>query len=184
MTEEKMNKRQVSNWLRALYIILGIVGIILGIAVLLMPDIGLETLMFMLYIGLLFIGSGRILTGVMAKHFSRGFRIVNVIAGIAVVGLALIVVIYPIFNLAFLISLFAVALLIYGMSRIMIGGFAIILPGWMRGLIVAGGVFTIIMSFAVLLFPGAALLTLVFLLSIALTWNGIDAIVSGVTGAT
>ena len=183
MNVENSNERQVSNGLRALYIIFGIVGIILGVAVLLMPDAGLETLMILLNVGLLFIASGRIVTGVMAKHLSRAFRIVNVVAGISVFVLALMVFLFPIFNLAFLVALFAVALLVYGMSRIMIGGFVDILPGWVRGILVAGGIFTIIMSFIVLLFPGAALISLVFLLSIVLIWNGLDAIVTGVTGS-
>jgi len=183
MNVEKSNERQVSNGLRALYIIFGIVGIILGIAVLLMPGTGLETLMLLLNVGLLFIASGRIVTGVMAKHFSKAFRIVNVIAGIVVFILAIMVVFFPIFNLAFLVALLAVALLVYGMSRIMIGGFADILPGWVRGMLVAGGIFTLLMSFIVFLFPGVALLTLVFLLAIVLIWNGIEAIASGATGS-
>jgi uncharacterized membrane protein HdeD (DUF308 family) len=50
-------------------------------------------------------------------------------------------------------------------------------------LLVAGGILTIILSVVVLAFPGVAILTLVFLLSIGLIWSGIDAIVAGAEGA-
>jgi hypothetical protein len=50
-------------------------------------------------------------------------------------------------------------------------------------MMIIGGFLTIALSVAVLIFPGVALLTLVFLLSFALVWNGIDAVISGATGA-
>jgi uncharacterized membrane protein HdeD (DUF308 family) len=180
MSEEKM-----PNWLRALYIIMGLVAVVLGIAVLLMPNVAIETLTLLLYFALFFIGTGRILIGALFRLLPRGLRIINIIGGLVLLGLAIMVLAYqyPYFATAVLVSLLAFGLLVHGITRVIIGAMAKILANWVRGLLVVGGILTIILSIIVLVTPGVAVLTLVFLLSIGLTWSGIDAIVSGVTGA-
>lgn len=178
-----MSEEKIPNWLRALYIITGLVAVVLGIAVLLMPNVAVETLTFLLYFALLFIGTGRILIGALFKLLPRGLRIISIIAGLVLLGLAIMVLAYPYFAAAVLVSLLAFGLLTYGIARVIFGGFAKILPNWVRGLLVVGGVFTIILSIVVLAYPAVGLLTLVFLLSIGLTWSGIDAIITGATGA-
>jgi uncharacterized membrane protein HdeD (DUF308 family) len=179
-----MNEEKAPNWLRALDIILGLVAVVLGIAVLFMPNVAVETLIFYLYFALLFIGTERILVGALFKPLSRGLRIISIVAGLIAIGLAIAVLAYsyPYFATALLVSMLAFALLIQGVARVIIGALAKILANWVRGLLVAGGVLSIVLSIMVLVFPGVALLTLVFLLSITLVWNGIDAIVAGVTG--
>lgn len=180
-----MNEEKAPNWLRALDIIFGLVAVALGIAVLLMPDAAVETLIFLLYIALLFIGTGRILIGALFRDLSRGLRIISIIGGLVAIGLSIAVLAYsyPYFAIALLVSLLAFALLIHGVARVIIGALAKILANWVRGLLIAGGVLSIVFSIIVLAVPGVAILTLVFLLSITLVWNGIDAIVTGATGA-
>jgi uncharacterized membrane protein HdeD (DUF308 family) len=152
----------------------------------LMPNVAAETLIFVLYFALLFIGTRRILIGALFTRLSRGLRIISIIAGLVLIGLAIMVLAYqyPYFATAVLISWFAVALLINGITSIVVGGFARILPNWVRGLLVVAGVLTIISSTIVLVYPDIAVLTLVFLLSVGLIWSGIDAIVAGATGST
>jgi uncharacterized membrane protein HdeD (DUF308 family) len=180
MSEEKM-----PNWLRALYIITGLVAVVLGIAVLLMPNVAIETLVFLLYFALLFIGTGRILIGALVKLLPQGLRIISIIGGLVLLGLSIVVLVYqyPYFAIAVLVSLLAFGLLVHGITRVIIGAMAKLLANWVRGLLVVGGILTIILSIIVLVYPGVGLLTLAFLLSIGLTWSGIDAIVAGATGA-
>jgi uncharacterized membrane protein HdeD (DUF308 family) len=180
MSEEKM-----PNWLRALYIITGLVAVVLGIAVLLMPNVAVETLVFLLYFALLFIGTGRILIGALFKLLPQGLRIISIIGGLVLLGLSIVVLVYqyPYFAIAVLVSLLAFGLLVHGITRVIIGAMAKLLANWVRGLLVVGGILTIILSIIVLVYPGVGLLTLAFLLSIGLTWSGIDAIVAGATGA-
>jgi uncharacterized membrane protein HdeD (DUF308 family) len=180
MSEEKM-----PNWLRALYIIMGLVAVVLGIAVLLMPNVAIETLIFLLYFALFLIGTGRILIGALFTRLPRGLRIISIIGGLVLLGLALVVLAYqyPYFATAVLVSLLGFGLLVHGITRVIIGATAKILANWIRGLLVAGGVLAVILSVVVLVYPGVAVLTLVFLLSIGLTWSGIDAIVAGAEGA-
>jgi len=180
MSEEKM-----PNWLRALYIIMGLVAVVLGIAVLLMPNVAIETLVLLLYFALFFIGTGRILIGALFKGLPRGLRIISIIGGLVLIGLSIVVLTYqyPYFATAVLVSLLGFGLLVHGITRVIIGATAKILANWVRGLLVVGGVLAVILSIVVLVYPGVAILTLVFLLSIGLTWSGIDAIVAGAEGA-
>jgi uncharacterized membrane protein HdeD (DUF308 family) len=178
MTEEK-----APNWLRALNIITGLVAIILGIVVLLIPDAAVETLVFLLYIALMVTGFGRIIIGASAGFLSGGLRAVSIVAGLIAIVAAILALAYPNFGVAVLVSLFGATLLIVGLGRVIIGAMAKILANWVRASMIILGILTIILSIGVLIFPGVALLTLVFLLSFALVWNGLDAVISGVTGA-
>jgi uncharacterized membrane protein HdeD (DUF308 family) len=180
MSEEKM-----PNWLRALYIIFGLGALILGIAVLLMPNAAIETLVFLLYLSMFFIGTGRIMIGALFTGLPRGLRIISIIGGLVLIGLSIMVLAYqyPYFATAVLVSLLGFGLLVHGITRVIIGATAKILANWVRGLLVVGGVLAVILSIVVLVYPGVAILTLVFLLSIGLTWSGIDAVIAGAEGA-
>lgn len=56
------------------------------------------------------------------------------------------------------------------------------LPTWARALAIIVGLVAIVAGIIVLVFPGIAILTLVFLLGIALLFIGIDRLMSGITG--
>lgn len=56
------------------------------------------------------------------------------------------------------------------------------LPGWARALAVVVGIISLILGIVVLVFPGLAILTLVFLLAIAFLFIGIDRLMAGITG--
>jgi uncharacterized membrane protein HdeD (DUF308 family) len=56
------------------------------------------------------------------------------------------------------------------------------LPDWYRALAVVVGLISISLAFVVLLDPGLALLTIVFLLGFALLVMGIDRVIAGITG--
>jgi uncharacterized membrane protein HdeD (DUF308 family) len=56
------------------------------------------------------------------------------------------------------------------------------LPGWARALAIVVGIVSLILAVVVLVFPGLAILTLVFLLAIAFLFIGIDRLIAGITG--
>jgi hypothetical protein len=56
------------------------------------------------------------------------------------------------------------------------------LPGWYRVLATIVGIISIALAFVLLIFPGLALLTLVFLLAFAFLVIGIDRLAAGITG--
>jgi uncharacterized membrane protein HdeD (DUF308 family) len=73
-------------------------------------------------------------------------------------------------------------LLIHGIARVVIGGFAKVFSSWLRGLLVVFGLLTIVLSVLVFISPALGFLTLVIILSITFLLNGIARIVSGITG--
>jgi hypothetical protein len=56
------------------------------------------------------------------------------------------------------------------------------LPDWYRAIAILVGVVSIALAFVVLAFPGLAVLTLVFLLALALLVIGVDRLMAGITG--
>ncbi|MGC2289760.1 MAG: DUF308 domain-containing protein [Thermoplasmata archaeon] len=56
------------------------------------------------------------------------------------------------------------------------------LPGWARVFAIVVGLVSIILGIVVLVLPGLAILTLVFLLAIAFLFLGIDRLIAGITG--
>jgi Short repeat of unknown function (DUF308) len=56
------------------------------------------------------------------------------------------------------------------------------LPGWARALAIFVGIVSLILGIVVLVYPGLAILTLVFLLAIAFLFIGIDRLIAGITG--
>ena len=78
--------------------------------------------------------------------------------------------------------LLSFALLIHGIARVVIGGFANVFPRWLRGLLVVVGLLTIVLSVIVFISSALGFLTLIFILSISFLLNGLARIVSGTTG--
>ena len=177
-----MSEVKAPGWLRALDVVFGIIAVILSVVVLAYQELAVLTLIFILAIALLVIGIARVAIGVFAKYLSDGLRAINVGAGILALVLAIVAMLYPQLATQVLIYLLSFALLINGIARVAIGGFAKILAGWLRGLLVVAGLLTIIMSVAVFVYPALGSLALVFVLSFAFLLNGIARIVSGITG--
>ena len=177
-----MSERKAPGWLRALDILFGLIAIILAVVVLAYQELAILTLIFVLSIALLIIGIARVIIGLSAKYLSDGLRALNVGTGILAFVLAIVALFYPELATQMLIYLLSFALLVIGIARLVIGGFAKVLPSWLRGLLVAVGLLTIVLSVVVFISPTMGEVTLVFLLSISFLLNGIARIGSGITG--
>lgn len=177
-----MSEKKAPGWLRALDVVFGLIAIILSTVVLVYPQLAILTLIFVLSLSLLVVGIARVLIGVFAKYLSDALRALNLGAGILALVLAIVAILYPGFATQMLIYLLSFALMLNGIARVVIGGFAKVFPSWLRGLLVVTGIVTITLSLAVVVFPALGFLTLVLLLSIAFFLNGIARIMSGITG--
>jgi len=173
---------EAPGWLRALDIVFGLIAVILSIVVLVYQELAILTLIFVLSIALLIIGIARVFGGIFAKYLSDGLRAVHVGTGILALVIAIVALLYTELATQMLIYLLSFALLIHGIARIVIGGFAKVFPSWLRGLLAVVGLLTIFLSVVVFISPAVGELTLVFLLSITFLFNGIARIVSGITG--
>lgn len=171
------------GWLRALEIVTGLSAIILGILVLIYPGWGVAALVFWLSVGLLFLGLRSIgLVGY--GGLSNGIKALSVIAGILSLILAVLVIVFPGYGVATLLWFVSFGLMVYGFGRMFLAYILKAAAGWMRGSMVAVGVFDVILSVLVLLLPEVSLLTLVVLLAVVLIVSGVEAIVSGAVGRT
>lgn len=177
-----MSEIKAPGWLRAIDIVFGVIAILLSVVVLLYSELAILTLILILSITLLVIGIARLLVGIFAKYLSDGLRAINVGAGILALVLAIVAIIYPQLTTQVLIYLLSFALLIHGIVRVVIGGFAKVLPNWLQGLLVVIGLLTIALSVVVFISPEFGFLTLIFLLSIGFLLNGMARIISGITG--
>ena len=116
--------------------------------------------------------------GLSHKLFTKGHRVVDVIAGVLSIILGLVVLADPVLGASTLVLLLGLAAMIYGITTIVLGAVVAKLPKWLRGFLVATGVLTVIFSFVVLGFPALGLLTLVVMLTVSFLVNGVESIVS------
>jgi len=174
----QMEKKSVTTptWSRTLLVIFGLVAIAASIFVLAVPGIALLTLVFLLSFSLLFVGLSRVARGISLKALSRGHRVLDVIVGLLGIALGMVVFLFPLLGVGSLIFMLAFATMSYGIASVVIGASVSLTKG-VRALVLISGVLAIILSFIVLVNPAAAVLTLVFLLSVSFMVNGIESIV-------
>ncbi len=177
-----MSEIKAPGWLRALDIVLGLIAVILSIVVLVYQELAILTMIFVLSIALLILGIARIFGGIFAKYLSDGMRAVKVGIGILALVLGAIAFLYTDLTTQVLIYILSFALLLNGIARLVIGGFARLLLSWLRGLLTVVGLLTTILSVVVFVSPAFGELTLVLILSITFLLNGIARIASGITG--
>jgi len=178
-----MNVLKQPGWLRGVEVVTGIFAMLTGILVLVFPGFGIATLVILLSIGLIFAGI-RSLSVVGLGRLSKGLRALGAVAGILSLVLAMVVTLFPGIAALTLVLLLSWGLLLYGFSRTLLAYSLKATSGWLRGLIGAVGVLDVILSAAVIAIPGAALLTLAFLLSLVLLVSGTEILISGAVGRT
>jgi len=103
---------------RALDLIVGILGIILGFGVLTFPLMGALTLIFLLAFAAMVNGFGSIAIGTAAKKLSKGVRTALVILGLFGVVFAFIVFAEPRIGLFTLMIFLSISLMVHGVESI------------------------------------------------------------------
>ena len=168
-----------------LQIIFGSLAILLSVVVLLFlaifPGATLLGLILFLSIVFLIIGIERIAVG-LSPHSSKKTRITNIVLGLAIVGLSIFLMQFPIVTSAFLVILGAVALLISGIARI-VQGMSREMPKFSKGLVIGVGVLSIAISLLIIANPiRMGLVLLVIVLTGTLIIAGIEMICLGARG--
>jgi len=158
-------------------VIFGFVAIAASILVLVLPGIALLTLVFLLSFSLLFVGLSRIARGISLKVLSKGHRVLDIIVGLLGIAIGIVVILLPLLGVGTLIFMLAFATLFYGISSVAIGAAISKITRGVRALVLVSGFLAIVLSLIVLVNPAAAILTLVFLLSVSFMVSGIESIV-------
>jgi len=150
--------------------------------VLVYQEVAILTLIFVLSIVLLVTGIARIINGLFAKYLSNGIRAVNVGIGIVAIALGIVALLYTDLTTQLLIYILSFALLLNGVARLVIGGFAKAFPKWLRGFFAVVGILTIILAVVVFVYSELGFLALVLMLSFTFMFNGIARIIQGIMG--
>jgi uncharacterized membrane protein HdeD (DUF308 family) len=172
--------RASSPW-RALEVLGGIIVIALAIIALADPQFTTQTLVIVIAAGLIIGGLFRISVGAFATVLPSPLRSLNVTGGVIALVLGIAALLDLQAALATLIGILAVALLLVGAVEIGVG-VARHPPVWLRLVIVAIGVLTIILSVYVILDMSIGERILTAVLALALMLVGVRNIVHGITG--
>ncbi len=107
-------------------------------------------------------------------------RVLSIIFGLACVLLSAVVLAYPGLDILTLVPILAIALLVVGLARVVVGVFAEFIPIRLRAIIIGAGLFEIAVTMTNLLYPQYITQTLIQLLSVALLVHGtISAVIGG-----
>lgn len=189
---------RIPPWLRMLQIVLGSISVLLAAIILFVPGSSISTTVLLLSLILLIIGIERICFGVVrttattatttttaiSRSKYKFSRIANIALGLLIIALSIVLMEFPVFSVALLIVLAAIALLVIGISRII---HALREDDGHRAtrkyLSVGVGILCIVVSILIIVNPTTfGLMLLVFMLSITLIIVGISMIVRGVKG--
>ena len=173
---------KMPRWTRAAEIVLGLISLVAGIWVLAYPSLAVLSLILLLSIGLIFLGWRDVVVGVMGKFLPTWLRAADIVLGILAFVLSVVVIFSPSVAVTTLVVLLYFALFVRGVAALSMAGAAKMLPSRLRAASAAVGVLSIILAVIFLVFPGLAIGTLIFLLSIGLLFVGIEAIAAGVIG--
>ena len=174
--------KKMPSWLRAVNLIVGFITLLLSLVVLLNPELAITTIILVLAISLIIIGSVRIFIGFLDESLTDKLRAFNIFIGLITFILAFMVIVYSGLTTIVLIYFLAFSLLLNGLARFVIGGSVRKFPGWLRGFLILIGAISIVLSFLIFVYPELGTVTLVFILSIVLLLNGISRIARGLTG--
>jgi len=173
---------RMPGWTRAAEVILGLVSLVAGLLVIAYPDLGFFTLVAILAVGLIFLGSRDIVLGAMGGFMPQWLRAANIVFGVLAFILSAIVIASPAVAITTLVIFLYFALFVRGVAALTIAGAGKMFLPRLRAASGVVGVLSIILAIIFLAFPLLLVGTLIFLLSIGLLFVGIEAIAAGVVG--
>lgn len=166
------------NWLRPSEVVLGLSSVVISVFILGNLNYQVSELVVLLAVALLFSSARMVVSGT----FRRGFALIETLGllggGVATALALLAIIFFPGLSFRTLVFLFAIALAVQGLGRILHstkGG----RPAWLRGSALFMGVLALALAIGAALVPGVAALTLVPLIGVIVLLNGIEMIVWG-----
>ncbi|MDN5847049.1 MAG: DUF308 domain-containing protein [Candidatus Nitrosocosmicus sp.] len=176
----RVNEIKPSKGIGILQIIFGAITIILSFLVMIYPTAGITTLIFFLSLTLLFIGAERIAVGTIS-HLQQSSRIVNIVLGALVIALGACVIVFPLYTTIFLVYLLSFGLFLLGVARIIHGVVNKHISKWLRALLLVVGILSLVVSFAILMFPVLGIVVMMFIIAVNLLIIGADSIAHGIS---
>lgn len=172
----------IPSWLRAAQVIVGIVCILLSTTIFLSPGLGSYTLLFLIEITLIIIGSERVATGITSRGTKRSSRAISIGLGLGIIGFAVLGFLTPKLTTQWLIILLGLGLLANGILRIIDGLRNIEYERFTRLFRLGAGAVSIAISILVLVYPRFGFYLLMVIIAVALVITGIELLMVGIKG--
>ena len=173
----EFNRSNSSKAIRVAQILLGAIAIVLSIAIIADPALGIGVLIFLLSVTIIVAGIERVVVGV-HPHLTKSSRIGNIVLGAIAIGLGILVIVFPLLAALFLVTLLSVGLFFIGLARIIQGIRNKNISRWSRALLIGVGVLSLVLSFIVIAHPVSGIIILTIILAINLLIIGIESIVN------
>ncbi|OLS28421.1 MAG: hypothetical protein ThorAB25_18690 [Candidatus Thorarchaeota archaeon AB_25] len=172
------------KWVRGFDIITGIVAVTVGFWIILDTSLAQLSVLFLLALALLLIGFARIVKVATTSDevMKSSSRVFNAVTGVVAIIAASYVFLFPLLTLLLTVAILGVALMVSGVTRLLMGVVEEELPLWARALLVIVGLLTIGLSLIAIAFPGYGFVVLTVILAFIFITNGFTRLVSGVTG--
>ncbi len=174
------------GWLRILEIVAGIVLVCTALYVWVYPAIAIEVYILLFAVALLILGCLRIISGIAAQNLVTALRVLFIVVGILLVVIGAYALAYPFVGALTLVYFIAFGLLFTGFDRIALSGTkkSAGTGRWLTYLSIIAGIIAVIISLAILFYPGFGLALVFILISLALFLLGIEFFAAGITGIT
>lgn len=172
----------IPSWLRAAQVIVGIVCVLLSTTIFLSPGLGSYTLLFLIEITLIIIGSERVASGITSRGTKRSSRAISIGLGLGIIGFAVLGFLTPKLTTQWLIILLGLGLLANGILRIIDGLRNIEYERFTRLFRLGAGAVSIAISILVLVYPRFGFYLLMVIIAVALVVTGIELLMVGIKG--
>lgn len=176
-----MNAKQESSWISLLDDAIGIIVIVVAIIAVLELTISFAYAFEVLSLGLITMGIAWILWSVYILRDNKYARLFMFVTGFVAIIISLIDFIFLSLNPELLILYPAIAMLMVGTSRLVLGLLIRNVPIWIQMLQVLVGILTVNLAAFVFIFPDAGVSAMLILLVIALFANGLVRLIIGRT---
>jgi len=176
-----MAEKATPMWARLVEVILGIIVLILAVYVLFNTGAAVNTLRWLLGIGVLILGLIWLFRGVSSKALSTGGRLLNVILGIIFLAVGAGAILYSNFGTTLVILLFAFGLLLNAIGRLQFAGYsmAVGMPPAVRWANVILGVIAFIVAIVAFVDSSFASAFIGLIVALVLFLFGIQLIIAG-----
>ncbi len=176
-----MSDRRSTRWIRILDDVVGLIVVVVAIVAVLELAFSFLYALEVLLVGLIAIGIAWIIMGIYVLRAYLYARVFMLITGFAAIVIAVLNFIFISLPIEYLVIYPAIAMLLVGSSRLVLGLFIYEIPLWIRMLQVLAGILTVNLAAYVFIFPGITLTGVIILLIVSFFANGLVRLIMGRT---
>jgi uncharacterized membrane protein HdeD (DUF308 family) len=176
-----MSDESNPSWVRYLDDAIGLIVLVVAIVAVLELTFSFVYAIEIFSLGLIAIGIAWIVWGVLVVRLNLYARIFLLVTGITAISISIIEFIFFSLSPNLLIVLPAIAMLLVGTSRLVLGFLIGGVPLWIQMLQVLAGILTINLAAFVFIFPNIEVSTMLILLILAFIANGLVRLIIGRT---